>query len=65
MQVERQAPKSFWTRSPEMGIQEVHYRFSGHIQNRTTGSITLNETELARGTVSLNYVSRKLKTFMG
>ena len=42
-------------------IKEVHYCFSGHIQNRTNGSFTLDEAELARGTVSLNYVSRKLK----
>ncbi len=51
----------FGQEAQKWGIQEVHYRFSGHIQNRTTGSITLDETELARGTVSLNYVSRKLK----
>lgn len=51
----------FGQEAQKWGIQEVHYSFSGHIQNRITGSTVLNETELARGIVSLNYVSRKLK----
>ena len=46
----------FGQEAQKWGIQEVHYSFSGHIQNRITGSTVLNETELARGTVSLNYV---------
>ena len=51
----------FGQEAEKWGLKEVHYRFSGHIQNRTRGSLLLDETELARGTVSLNYVSRKLK----
>ncbi|MAA80004.1 MAG: hypothetical protein CL916_12185 [Deltaproteobacteria bacterium] len=51
----------FGLQANKWGIKEIHYCFSGHIQNRTNGSINLDETELSRGTVSLNYVSRKLK----
>ena len=45
----------------QWGIHEVHYRFTGHIQSRSNGSVCLTEEELHKGTVSLHYVSRKLR----
>ena len=53
--------EAFGIEAQKWGIREVHYTFSGHIQNRKRGAIKLNDEELARGSVSLNYVSRKLR----
>jgi len=51
----------FGEQAEKWSIQEKHYQFAGHIQNRMIGSVLLNEEELNKGTVSLHYVSRKLR----
>jgi len=51
----------FGEEAEKWSIQERHYSFTGHIQNRDIGSVCLAEEELNKGTVSLHYVSRKLR----
>lgn len=55
------AEAKFGEESEKWGIKEVHFSFPGHIQTRKKGEVVLSEEERARGTVSLTYVSRKLR----
>ena len=44
----------------EFNLTEVNFTFEGHNQKRTRGSSLLSERELASGSVSLAYVSKRL-----
>jgi hypothetical protein len=46
--------------SEEFNLNEVNFTFEGHNQKRTRGSTLLSERELASGSVSLAYVSKRL-----
>ena len=55
------AEEAFGKAAEKWAISEVNYSFEGHIQSRKKHVKTLSESELSKGTVSLHYVSRKLR----
>lgn len=56
----RGAEAEFGRLAEQYGIQEVNYSFEGHGNERARGLHELSREELAKGDVSLHYVSRLL-----
>ena len=55
------AESCFGAEAEKWGVKEVHFSFEGHHQSRSQASCILDEEKLAKGTVSLHYVSRRLR----
>lgn len=56
---------AFGLAAERWGVKETNYTFDGHVQARHRGAVPLTAAELARGDVSLAYVSRKLRRGFG
>ena len=52
------AEAEFGAQAEAYGIEEVHFTFEGHAVRRSRGVRILSPEELAKGDVSLSYVSR-------
>lgn len=52
------AEAEFGAAAERHGIEEVNFTFEGHLDERRRGIHVLNHEELARGDVSLHYVSK-------